>query len=121
MINLRVVAASSAMFATLMLAGPSLSNELTPGSHPPAEWEFRLTPYAWLLNLNGDVTARGITSDVDVTFGDLVDKSDSLMAFTGLIEARRGRFSLFADVVWVSRITVIDGAGATSSDGRGEQ
>ena len=26
-----------------------------------AGWEFRLTPYAWLLNLNGDVSARGIT------------------------------------------------------------
>jgi hypothetical protein len=100
MIKLRVVAATSVIVATLMFAGPSLGNDLASDSQPPAEWEFRLTPYAWLLNLNGDVTARGITSDVDVTFGDLVDKSDSLMAFTGLVEARRGKFSLFADVVW---------------------
>ena len=85
---------------TLAAAGPSLGNDLTPGSDASSDWEFRLTPYAWLLNLNGDVTARGITSDIDVTFGDLVDKSDSLMAFTGLVEARKGRFSLFADVVW---------------------
>ena len=100
MINLRVVAATSVIVATMMFAGPSLGDDLASGSQPPTEWEFRLTPYAWLLNLNGDVTARGITSDVDATFGDLVEKSDSLMAFSGLIEARRGRFSLFADVVW---------------------
>ena len=84
----------------LATATPSFGNDLASGSQPPGDWEFRLTPYAWLINLNGDVTARGITSDLDASFGDLVDKSDPLMAFTGLFEARRGRFSLFADVVW---------------------
>lgn len=100
MIRLRLIGTTVASAMMLMAAGPSFGNNLTPASQSPSDWEFRLTPYAWLLNLNGDVTARGITSDVDATFGDLVDKSDSLMAFTGLFEARRGRFSLFADVAW---------------------
>lgn len=100
MINLRVVAATSVVVANLMFAGPSLANDLESGLRPPTDWEFALTPYAWLVNLNGEVTARGITSDVDESFGDLVEKSDSLMALNGLFEARRGRFSLFVDVVW---------------------
>ena len=66
----------------------------------PSQWQFDFTPYAWLIGVNGNATARGRTVDIDASFFDLVEKSDSLMALTGYFEARKGRISLFADVVW---------------------
>ena len=66
----------------------------------PSQWQFDFTPYAWLIGVNGNATARGRTVDFDVSFFDLVEKSDSLMALTGYFEARKGPFSFFTDVVW---------------------
>ena len=66
----------------------------------PSQWQFDFTPYAWLIGVNGNATARGRTVDIDASFFDLVEKSDSLMALTGYFEARKGPVSLFADVVW---------------------
>jgi hypothetical protein len=85
-------AAAADLYASRDLAAEPLPS--------PSQWQFDFTPYAWLIGVNGNVTARGRTADIDVSFFDLVDKSDSLMALTGYFEARKGRFSFFADVVW---------------------
>jgi hypothetical protein len=60
-------------------------------------WEFRLTPYAWAPSVNGDVTVRGHTADIDMSFWDLFDSGgdskvelDSLLALMGYMEARKG-------------------------------
>ena len=37
------------------------------------EWDFKATPYFWLSSLNGDVTVKGIKSDVDASFSDIFD------------------------------------------------
>ncbi len=66
----------------------------------PSQWQFDFIPYAWLIGVNGSATARGRTVDIDASFFDLVEKSDSLMALTGYFEARKGPVSLFTDVVW---------------------
>jgi hypothetical protein len=88
---------------------PAASADLYPGvprnmalepSPSPSQWQFDFTPYAWLIGVNGNATARGRTVDIDVSFFDLVEKSDSLMALTGYFEARKGPFSFFTDVVW---------------------
>lgn len=66
----------------------------------PKRWQFNFTPYAWLIGVNGNATARGRTVDINASFADIVDESDSIMALMGFFEARRGPFSLFTDVVW---------------------
>jgi hypothetical protein len=43
----------------------------------PAGWEFRVTPYAWAPSVNGDVTVRGQTADIDMSFWDLFDSGSS--------------------------------------------
>ena len=53
-----------------------------------------------MLNVNGNVTARGHTVDVNDSFFQIVEKSDSLLAWMSYFEARKGPFSLFTDVVW---------------------
>jgi hypothetical protein len=88
----------------LAVATPTLGADLGEQSGYPSsqlsKWEFSFTPYGWMTNVNGDVTARGHTVDVNADFFEIVDKSDSLMALMGYFEARKGKFGLFTDVVW---------------------
>jgi hypothetical protein len=53
-----------------------------------------------MINVDGNVTARGHTADVNENFFQIVEKSDSLLAWMSYFEARKGRFALFTDVVW---------------------
>ena len=50
--------------------------------------------------MNGDITARGHTVDVNESFIEIVEKSDSLLAWMTYFEARKGRFAFFTDFVW---------------------
>ena len=43
----------------------------------PTGWQFRVTPYAWAPSVNGDVTVRGRTADIDFSFWDLFDSGSS--------------------------------------------
>ena len=94
-----------------LLAGPdpAASADLGPGvakeqlvepAPQPSQWQFRFTPYGWMTSVNGNATARGHTVDIDASFFDIVEKSDSIMALMGYFEARKGPFGFFADVVW---------------------
>ena len=40
---------------------------------PSSGWQFRVTPYAWAPSVNGDVTVRGRTADIDMSFWDLFE------------------------------------------------
>ena len=81
---------------------PALGADLGPTYAEPAtnKWQFSLTPYGWATSINGDITARGHTVDVNEDFIEIVEKSDSLLAWMTYFEARKGRFSLFTDFVW---------------------
>ena len=68
---------------------------------PASKWDFSFTPYGWMINVDGDVTARGHTADINKNFFQLVDESNSLLAWMSYFEARRGRLALFTDVVWM--------------------
>jgi len=56
--------------------------------------------------VSGDVTVRGQTADIDMSFWDLFDSGnsgaelDSLAALMGYVEARRGAWGIYGDVVW---------------------
>ena len=78
-------------------------------SPPPGAWQFRITPYAWLTNLNGSMTVRGQNVDVDASFIDVVKESDALFAFMVNSELRKGRLSFYSDVVY-AKITASGGA-----------
>ena len=39
-------------------------------------WKFEVTPYAWFVGIDADVKAGNRSADVDVGFGDLIDKVD---------------------------------------------
>ncbi len=66
-------------------------------------WTFTLMPYAWLTNVNGSGTVANQTKNIDVTFVDLMRRSEipkNLFEAAGFFEARNGRFSVFSDIVY---------------------
>jgi hypothetical protein len=79
---------------------------VAPVAATPSGWQFRVTPYAWAPSVNGDVTVRGQTADIDMSFWDLFDSGssgaqlDSLAALMGYVEARKGPWGIYGDVVW---------------------
>jgi hypothetical protein len=66
----------------------------------PEPWRFGITSYGWAINIAGSLTARGQTVDVNASFIDLVQKSDSLLAWMSYFEADKGRVGFYGDLVW---------------------
>ena len=56
--------------ATAPAAGADLGTQprLAEPAPPSNPWQFSFTPYGWMLNVNGNVTARGHTVDVNDSF-----------------------------------------------------
>jgi hypothetical protein len=100
---------ASAFCGLFAATGPAVAADLGQQPHqpltepaPPAsQWQFSFTPYGWMINVDGNVTARNHTVDVNDSFFEIVEKSDSLLAWMSYFEARKGAFSLFTDVVWL--------------------
>lgn len=92
----------------LASSGPALSADLGPGpgatyvqpAEPASQWTFDFTPYGWFTGINGNATTRGHTVDVNESFIEIAENSDSFAALMGYFEARKGRLGLFTDVVW---------------------
>lgn len=52
----------------------------------PSSLVFKFTPYIWATSFNGTVGARSVKLDVDATFIDVLDQSDSVIGFMGAID-----------------------------------
>jgi len=65
------------------------------------EWNFRLSPYLFAATMEGDVgTLPPLPpAEVDMSFSDIWDNLD--MGLMGFAEARKGRFGLFADLLYM--------------------
>jgi hypothetical protein len=66
-------------------------------------WQFTVMPYFWAPSLNGTSSIRGRTADVDLTFLDMVERSQipkDLFGLMGYFEARKGPWSLFSDLAY---------------------
>jgi hypothetical protein len=92
-----------AICAGLLISSPAIAADLGyPEPAPlPNKWQFAFTPYAWAINVNGNATARGQKVDINESFFDIVEKSDSLLAWMSYFEARKGPVSFFTDLVWL--------------------
>jgi len=105
--NARLLA-TIVILATMVFSATSASSSDLGGSKtslkeppPPASaWEFTFIPYGWAIGLSGDVAVRGRRSEVDASIVDIVEDSNSLMAFMVDAEARNGRFSLYSNTVY---------------------
>jgi len=79
----------------LLLASDSTADDSTYIEAPSKKWQFSITPYLWLMGINGKTTIKGRTADLDVSFGDIWDNLD--FAAEVHIEAWRDRYGFFID------------------------
>lgn len=61
------------------------------------DWRGELIVWFWLSGIEGDVSVRALTADISADFGDILDASDSILAFSGRLEVGKGRWGLFVD------------------------
>lgn len=85
---------------------------------PPADssWEFRITPYAWLTGLTGDISKGPLTLGIDQGFSDIVD--DLNMAAALQMEARNGRWGIMADGFYADIGTAAETRSALYGEGK---
>ena len=64
-----------------------------------SEWEFSVTPYFWAPALSGKVTHRRLpVINIDASFDDIFDNLDFAAMLIG--DARKGRYSIFGDLIY---------------------
>lgn len=60
---------------------------------PP--WEFKVTPYLWMIGMDGVTGPKGFEAEIDMNFGDIFANLDS--AFIVTLEAKKGRWTGWID------------------------
>lgn len=112
--------ARRALSAVLLFAGvmsfPSGAAQVTtPPAQPAEEWQFTVSPYLWGAGIRGDVGHRSTgTQFMKTDFSDIAHDLDVAVMMMG--EARKGRYSLLADLMFIDTTTrndLPDGAAAS--------
>jgi hypothetical protein len=98
--------AANAEAAAAADASPSIA------APPPADdaWRADLTAWIWIVSMDGTVGARGQQSDVSASFGDMLEASDSIFAFSGRLEVGKGEWAGYIDAMY-SKLGVDDQSG----------
>ena len=71
---------------------------LTP-AHAQENWT-EVGIHVHMLGIEGDATVGNVTTDVDVSFSDILDNLD--FGFMGFVEHRRGKWSFIGDVAYLN-------------------
>lgn len=89
-------------------------------SAPDTGWHLDLSPYLWFAGTHGTVGALGRNASIRASAGDLLSHLN--IGLMGAAEARRKRFLLAGDLLWIrlsdSRALPFPGLGAVSADAR---
>src|SRR6266576_4006249 len=102
-----VVAATS-----VLTAGPV---ELEPKAMAPPtitandHWYFNIGMPGWLAFISGDIGLHGVTSNVGVDFGQIITHVAGIASISA--EARKGRFGVYGDLLYMSLSAGIYGNG----------
>ena len=74
--------------STLSLAVVCLGSSQAGHAVESDAWQYEVTPYIMTAGLDGTAGVRGVTSDIDMSIGDVLD--DLEMGFMGMFTARKG-------------------------------
>lgn len=78
------------------------------------KWSFEIGLAFWLSGLDGEVGARGVKTDIDLSLGDAIDAiSEVDFAFTGGVRANYGRW-MFKAAMYYMKLT--DDVGISEDD-----
>jgi hypothetical protein len=61
-------------------------------------WKFRITPYLWMLALDGTTAVLGQDAEVDMSFGDVLDVLN--LALSANMELSKGQFFVVLDPLY---------------------
>jgi hypothetical protein len=78
-----------------ILSANDVDTNSTLSDSDPDDWEFIIISYLWMIGINGDVTVKNTTADLDVGFSDILDNLDFAGEYH--IEAWKGNFGVFID------------------------
>lgn len=75
-------------------AATSEPKTASPAASPSASRNASVafTPYIWLTSVNGTMGVRGVTTDVDASFIDILGKADSIIGLMGALDVEADRF-----------------------------
>lgn len=79
-----------------------------------AEWNGEVTPYVWAAGIDGDATIGGNEVDIDVSFDDLLDKTDFGGSVLGVLQRDRWVFWGQLDYLALSTDDVDTPSGASA-------
>ena len=96
--------------ATLSLIVSASSLPATAVAQESDNWKFRVTPYLWLLGLDGTTAALGNDVDVDADFGDILDVLN--IALSVNMELSKGDYFVLMDTMYAQLETDFSGPGA---------
>ncbi len=65
-------------------------------------WRVDYNTWIWMIGVEGDVGARGLTTHLDASFTDVLEASDSIFAFSGRLEIAKGRWGIFIDGMYAN-------------------
>lgn len=106
-----LIAASLGLAAT---APGQVNSESSPDETPI---RLRFTPYAWLTGFDGNVGTAGVGFDIDATFGDIAESSDSIVAYMGAIDLQLGRWLFQIDGAFAQAVGTTERGFASNSGG----
>jgi opacity protein-like surface antigen len=89
----RVLAAIVIMSAGTLATPAAAQQPETPG------WQFTFIPYVWASAFQGRIGVGPAVTDVDLSFGDIIDHAD--FALMGVFEARKERWIALVDGFYV--------------------
>jgi hypothetical protein len=69
-------------------------------------WDFRVTPYLWMLGMDGTTAALGNDVPLEADFGDILDLLN--MALSVNMELNNGKFFVVLDPMWADLEAPID-------------
>jgi hypothetical protein len=82
-------------------ASPSITND--------DHWHFNIGVPGWIAFISGDIGLHGVTSNVDVDFGQIISHAAGIATISA--EARKGRFGVYGDLLYMSLSAGIYGNG----------
>ncbi|HTP45912.1 MAG TPA: hypothetical protein VMQ50_03190 [Casimicrobiaceae bacterium] len=102
---------SQKLFAIVLVAAGVLWSTWVSAQALSDEWKFRASIYMWMPEITGSVNFAGNnTADIDVKFHSLLDHLK--MAGMGNIEAQKGRWGAFTDLIYFD----VGGTSTTTRD-----
>src|SRR3954467_2440146 len=89
-----------AWLASGAIALSARTNDARAQNVPPDKWHYTITPYAWLPAMQGKVGVGTVSSNVDLSAGEMMRAMN--FGIMGSAEARKGSLLIGADGVYTS-------------------